>query len=58
MTGLVDIFNKINLEVICEGVETAEEERTVHQCGCDYVQGYFHDRPLPIAEFESKYMKK
>ncbi len=58
MTGLVDIFSKINMEVICEGVETEEEEKTVHQCGCDYVQGYFHDRPLPIAEFEEKYMKK
>ena len=56
MSGLVDIFNKINLEVICEGVETAEEEKTIQQCGCDYVQGYFHDRPLPIAEFENKYM--
>ena len=58
MTGLVDIFNKINLEVICEGVETEEEEKTIQQCGCDYVQGYFHDRPLPIPEFEGKYMKK
>ena len=57
MSGLVDIFGKINLEVICEGVETEEEEKTVHRCGCDYVQGYYHDRPLPIAEFERKYMK-
>ena len=58
MSGLVDIFNKINLEVICEGVETEEEEKTIQQCGCDYVQGYYHDRPLPIAEFEGKYMIK
>lgn len=58
MSGLVDIFNKINLEVICEGVETEEEEKTIQQCGCDYVQGYYHDRPLPISEFEGKYMKK
>jgi len=57
MTGLVDIFNKINMEVICEGVETEEEEKTVHQCGCDYVQGYYHDRPLPITDFENKYIK-
>lgn len=58
MSGLVDIFNKINLEVICEGVETEEEEKTIQQCGCDYVQGYYHDRPLPINVFEEKYMKK
>lgn len=58
MSGLVDIFNKINLEVICEGVETEEEEKTIQKCGCDYVQGYYHDRPLPIEKFEEKYMKK
>ncbi len=58
MSGLVDIFNKINLEVICEGVETEEEEKTIQRCGCDYVQGYYHDRPLPIADFEKKYMKR
>lgn len=58
MSGLVDIFNKINLEVICEGVETEEEEKTIQQCGCDYVQGYYHDKPLPIEVFEGKYMKK
>ena len=40
-----------------EGLETEEEEKTVHQCGCDYVQGYYHDRPLPIADFETKYIK-
>ena len=57
MSGLVDIFSKINMEVICEGVETEEEEKTVHQCGCDYVQGYYHDRPLPITDFETKYIK-
>mgnify|MGYP002514165896 CR=1 FL=1 len=58
MSGLVDIFSKINLEVICEGVETEEEEKTIQQCGCDYVQGYFHDRPLPVADFEAKYIRK
>ncbi len=57
MTGLVDIFNKINMEVICEGVETEEEEKTIQKCGCDYVQGYYHDRPLPIEVFEDKYMR-
>lgn len=58
MAGLVDIFNRIGLEVICEGIETKEEEDVIRSCGCRYVQGYLHDRPLPIAEFERKYMNK
>ena len=58
MSGIIDIFRRIGLEVICEGVETKEEESMVAACGCNLVQGYLHDRPLPIKEFEEKYMMK
>lgn len=56
MSGLVDIFKRIGLEVICEGVETIEEELAIQACGCNLVQGYLHDKPLPVEEFERKYM--
>lgn len=56
MAGLVDIFDRINLDVICEGVETSNEEQIVRACGCKQVQGYLHDKPLPVADFESKYL--
>lgn len=58
MAGLVDIFDKIDLDVICEGVETTSEEQIVRACGCKQVQGYLHDRPMPIGDFEAKYIKK
>lgn len=57
MAGLVDIFDRINLDVICEGVETENEEQIIRACGCRRVQGFLHDRPLPIAEFEEKYLE-
>ncbi len=56
MSGIIDIFKRIGLEVICEGVETKEEENMVGSCGCNLVQGYLHDKPLPLQEFEEKYM--
>lgn len=56
MAGLIEIFKKIGLEVICEGVETKEEEHLIASCGCNLVQGYLHDKPIPIEEFERKYM--
>ena len=58
MSGLVDIFDKIDLDVICEGVETQSEEQIVRACGCKQVQGYLHDRPMPIPDFENKYLEK
>lgn len=58
MSGLVDIFKRINLEVICEGVETCEEERIIRACGCESVQGFLYDRPIPIKAFEEKYLSR
>lgn len=57
MAGLVDIFDKIDLDVICEGVETDSEEQIIRACGCKQVQGYLHDKPMPVAEFEAKYLE-
>lgn len=56
MAGLVDIFDKIDLDVICEGVETSSEEQIIRACGCKQVQGYLHDKPMPIRDFEAKYI--
>lgn len=57
MKSLVNTFQEINFDVICEGIESEEEERIVYECGCKAVQGYLHDRPLPSKVFAEKYMK-
>ena len=57
MKNLMNNFKDIQFEVICEGIESREEERIVHECGCNAVQGYLHDKPLPYEVFEDKYMK-
>ena len=56
-SGLIRILNEIKLEIVCEGVETPEEEKMVNEYGCDEVQGYLYDKPIPTEEFESKYIK-
>lgn len=58
MSSLMNTFKDIKFEVICEGIENREEERIVHECGCNAVQGYLHDKPLPHSVFEDKYLKK
>ena len=56
MRSLVNTFQEINFSVICEGIESAEEEKIVHECGCNAVQGYYHDKPLPSGIFADKYL--
>lgn len=58
MSSLVNTFSKSDFEIVCEGVETKEEEQMVSKTGCNIIQGYLHDKPLPINEFEVKYKDK
>ncbi len=56
LKSLMNTFKDVEFEVICEGVESQEEERIVRECGCNCVQGFLYDRPLPCTVFENKYM--
>ena len=56
MKNLVETFKEIEFEVLCEGVETKEEEKNIVECGCDVIQGYLYDKPLDLKDFEEKYV--
>ena len=42
--------------VICEGVETADQADILRDLGCDMMQGYHFDRPLPIDTLAETYL--
>lgn len=50
---IVQLAHVLNLPVVAEGVETAEELSVVSDCGCDFVQGFFFARPLSAAQMET-----
>ena len=41
----------MELNVVAEGVETAEAVAILKDIGCDKLQGYYFSKPLPIDEF-------
>lgn len=57
MSSLMAMFKRIHFEVLCEGIETEDEEKLVHECGCNQIQGYLHDRPLDVNVFTEKYLR-
>ena len=47
----------LELKVIAEGVETAEQEAYIISEGCHEGQGYLYSKPLPAREL-SAYLKQ
>ncbi|MGB6016762.1 MAG: EAL domain-containing protein, partial [Nodosilinea sp.] len=46
---ILTLGQKLGMEVVAEGVETATQMAILRQEGCDYGQGYFFAKPLPAA---------
>jgi len=43
---MIGLGHQLGLEVVAEGVETAEQFDTLTAWGCDVAQGYYFERPL------------
>jgi diguanylate cyclase (GGDEF)-like protein len=50
--AIIDLAHSLSLQVVAEGVETAEQAELLKEYGCDRIQGYFFSPPLPAIEFE------
>jgi len=48
LAGIIDFAHALELEVVAEGVESREQYDVLKAIQCDYVQGYFFARPLPV----------
>lgn len=54
--SIVDICKKMNIQVVAEGIETDAQLSALRACGVELAQGYLFSRPVPIEEYENKYL--
>ena len=47
---IVTMANNLGLDVIAEGVETAEQQQVLSANGCLIYQGYLFGKPMPVEE--------
>jgi EAL domain-containing protein (putative c-di-GMP-specific phosphodiesterase class I) len=50
---IIGMANNLGLEVIAEGVETADQQAFLADHGCTLYQGYLFGKPSPLANFET-----
>ncbi|MCR5585176.1 MAG: EAL domain-containing protein [Lachnospiraceae bacterium] len=54
LESVIQMADKLNTDVITEGVETDEQFEFLKKIGCKKFQGYLFDKPLPVEKFEER----
>lgn len=50
--AIINLAHGFDMKVIAEGVETQSQLKFLQNSGCDYYQGYYFGKPMPIDDFE------
>jgi EAL domain-containing protein (putative c-di-GMP-specific phosphodiesterase class I) len=54
--SIAGICKKMGIRVVAEGIETEEQMSVLRTCGVETAQGYLFSRPIPVEEYEEKYL--
>ncbi len=55
--GIVSLIKSLDAHIVAEGVEEESQVAFLKEINCDTAQGYFYAKPMPISEFEKKYLE-
>ncbi len=50
--AMIELGHNLGMKIVVEGVETKKMVELLSTYGCDYMQGYYFSKPLPVFEFQ------
>ncbi len=53
---VMELARDLGMKVVTEGVETEEQVERLRAMGCELYQGFYFAKPMPVSDFEDKYM--
>lgn len=56
--AVIKMAEALQMTVIAEGVEDKEQVDFLCELGCDYIQGYYFAKPMPLTEYQKLLEKK
>nr|WP_315187462.1 EAL domain-containing protein [uncultured Albidiferax sp.] len=56
VSTIIDLAHALSLKVVAEGVETEEQSRLLQDLKCDELQGFLFSKPIPVEQFEARYL--
>lgn len=55
--AMVGVCEKMQIQLVAEGVENESQLEVLRNCGVKTVQGFLFSKPMPIIEYEWKYLE-
>ncbi len=49
---IIGMTKHMNVDSLAEGVETFEQKELLKEWGCQFIQGYYYSKPIPMDEYE------
>ncbi|MEF9917496.1 MAG: EAL domain-containing protein [Lachnospiraceae bacterium] len=56
--SIITMAKALSMKTVAEGVEHLQQVTMLRRLNCDYIQGYYFARPMPINEFEQLFFQK
>jgi EAL domain-containing protein (putative c-di-GMP-specific phosphodiesterase class I) len=57
LRNVINMMTELGLVPLTEGIETREQYELLSKMGCKLFQGYLFAKPMPVEEFEEKFLK-
>ena len=54
---IITLAKELGFVCLAEGAESKNQVDRLRTLGCEIIQGYYYSKPIPIAEYDEKYLK-
>ena len=53
---IITLAKELGFVCLAEGAESKNQVDRLRDLGCEIIQGYYYSKPIPIEEYEQKYL--
>ena len=55
---IITLAKELGFACLAEGAESKNQVDRLRDLGCEIIQGYYYSKPIPVSEYDEKYLKK
>lgn len=55
---IISLAKELDFTCLAEGAEEKEQVDELRELGCEIIQGYYYSKPIPMEEYEEKYLRQ